>query len=68
MKYMKLFVVGAMVCLAGTVEAQISRVFVSTGGNDANDCLQPATACRTLGGGVGKVDVQGEVIIVDTGS
>ncbi len=49
-------------------EAQIARVFVSVGGNDLNDCLQPATACRTLNGGILKVDTGGEVILVDTGS
>ena len=49
-------------------EAQIARVFVSVNGNDANDCLSPSTACRTLNGGVTKVDTGGEVILVDTGS
>ena len=51
-----------------TSEAQIARVFVSVNGNDANDCLSPSTACRTLNGGITKVDTGGEVILVDTGS
>jgi Right handed beta helix region len=58
------FVVGFSV----SSEAQIARVFVSVNGNDANDCLQPSTACRTLNEGVNKVDLGGEVILVDTGS
>ena len=67
---MKKFLVSATLVagFAMTSEAQIARVFVSVGGNDGNDCLQPATACRTLNGGIGKVDVGGEVILVDTGS
>ena len=52
----------------GAAQAQVSRVFVSVNGNDANDCLQPAAACRTLNAGIGKVDAQGEVIVIDTGS
>ncbi len=49
-------------------QAQVSRVFVSVNGNDGNDCLQPAAACRTLNGGIAKVDTNGEVIVIDTGS
>ncbi len=65
----KLLLTSAFVAgFAMTSEAQVARVFVSINGNDANDCLQPATACRTLNGGVTKVDAGGEVILVDTGS
>lgn len=53
---------------AETSQAQIARVFVSVSGNDGNDCLQPISACRTLNGGIAKVDPGGEVILVDTGS
>jgi hypothetical protein len=53
---------------AATTEAQVSRVFVASSGNDANDCLLPTTACRTLAGGILRVDAQGEVIVVDSGS
>lgn len=52
----------------GLAQAQVSRVFVSVSGNDGNDCLQPAAACRTLNAGIAKVDAQGEVIVVSTGS
>ena len=65
----KLFLASALITgFAMTSEAQVARVFVSINGNDANDCLQPSTACRTLNGGVTKVDTGGEVILVDTGS
>lgn len=59
---------GLVVGFAMTSEAQIARVFVSVNGNDANDCLLPSTACRTLNGGINKVDAGGEVILADTGS
>lgn len=54
--------------LGAPAEAQISRVFAGINGNDANDCLQPATACRTLNGAITKVDAGGEVIVTETGS
>lgn len=64
--------IAASVLAAGlwpaAAQAQVSRTFVSVNGNDANDCLQPSTACRTLNGGIAKVDAQGEVIVIDTGS
>ena len=64
-------IAAATLCLGlspAVVQAQVSRVFVSVNGNDANDCLQPATSCRTLNGGIAKVDPQGDVIVIDTGS
>lgn len=65
----KLLLTSALVVgFAMTSEAQVARVFVSVNGNDSNDCLLPSTACRTLNGGVSKVDTGGEVILVDTGS
>ena len=54
--------------VAGSAEAQISRVFVSINGNDANVCSNIATPCRTFSGGVSQVDAQGEVIVIDSGS
>lgn len=54
--------------LASASQAQISRVFVGVNGNDLNDCLTPATACRTLNSGIAKVDAGGEVIVIETGS
>lgn len=53
---------------AGAAEAQVSRVFVSVNGNDANNCASQSTPCRTIGGAIAQVDASGEVIIVDTGS
>jgi hypothetical protein len=58
----------ASLVLAGSAEAQISRVFVSINGNDANVCSNIATPCRTFAGGVTQVDAQGEVIVIDSGS
>lgn len=54
--------------LGSTAEAQISRTFAGINGNDANDCLQPQTACRTLNAAITKVDPGGEVIVTETGS
>lgn len=70
MKYTELIAAGALVVglWPGAAQAQVSRVFVSVNGNDLNDCLQPASACRTLNGGIAKVDTNGEVIVIDTGS
>jgi hypothetical protein len=48
--------------------AQVARVFVSVTGNDANTCSNVATPCRTLAGGISQVDVDGEVIVLDSGS
>lgn len=70
MKYTRLITAGALavgLCPL-PVQAQVSRVFVSVNGNDLNDCLQPTSACRTLNGGIAKVDTNGEVIVIDTGS
>lgn len=53
---------------ACAAEAQVSRVFVSVSGNDANVCSNVATPCRTLAAGIAQVDPQGEVIILTTGS
>jgi hypothetical protein len=53
---------------AATVEAQVSRVFVSVTGNDANVCSNISTPCRTFGGGITQVDAEGEVIVIESGS
>jgi hypothetical protein len=60
-----------LVVLAANAEsthAQVSRVFVSVNGNDANTCSNVATPCRTLAGGITQVDAQGEVIVIESGS
>jgi hypothetical protein len=64
----RIFLVGALVLSAGLSEAQVHRTFVSVNGNDGNDCLTPASACRTINAAVTKVDADGEVIIASTGS
>jgi hypothetical protein len=62
--------VGALVLatVCGSAEAQVSRVFVSVLGNDANVCSDVATPCRTFAGGITQVDPQGEVIVIASGS
>ena len=52
----------------GAAQAQVSRVFVSVTGNDANICSDIATPCRTFSGAATQVDAQGEVIVVASGS
>jgi len=64
----RIFLVGALVLSAGLSEAQVHRTFVSVNGADGNDCLTPASACRTINAAVTKVDANGEVIITTTGS
>ncbi len=60
---------GALALLSGAfAEAQVHRTFVSVTGNDGNDCLSPGSSCRTINGAITKVDPNGEVIIVTTGS
>ena len=68
MSLRKLAVVALFGVVAGGAEAQVSRVFVSVTGNDANVCSNIATPCRTLGGGITQVDAAGEVIVIDSGS
>jgi hypothetical protein len=36
--------------------APLATWYVAPGGDDANDCLSPATACATIGAAVGKAD------------
>jgi hypothetical protein len=59
---------GLALAVSGPAHAQVSRVFVSVDGNDANTCSNIATPCRTLAAGISQVDAQGEVIVIDSGS
>ena len=69
MSLRKLLVAGLAAAVhGGAAHAQVSRVFVSVNGNDANVCSNIATPCRTLGGGITQVDPHGEVIVIDSGS
>jgi uncharacterized repeat protein (TIGR01451 family) len=45
-----------------------SRVFVSVLGLDTNDCSNIATPCRTLNAAMAQVAVDGEVIVIKSGS
>ena len=47
--------------------AQVARVFLSGTGDDANDCSNAATPCRSLQGAVNQCPVNGEVIIMTSG-
>jgi hypothetical protein len=49
-------------------DAGPSRVFASTFGLDTNDCSSIATPCRTLDAAIAQVGVDGEVIVIKTGS
>ena len=44
-----------------------SRVFMSTNGNDSNNCANPNTPCLTFAGSLAQVAVGGEVIAEATG-
>jgi hypothetical protein len=67
-RWLAVGVVCATGVLAGSAEAQVSRVFVAVEGNDANVCSNVATPCRTIAGGITQVDAEGEVIIIASGS
>jgi hypothetical protein len=44
-----------------------NRVFISTTGNDANNCSDPATPCRTFIGAQAQTNAGGEIIAMATG-
>jgi len=51
--------------LAGTTQALPSQTFVSSAGNDANDCTQ-STPCRTFAGAVPKTSAKGIITALDS--
>src|SRR5438128_5623503 len=53
--------------VATTASAQVARVFLAGTGNDAGDCTNQATPCRSLQGAVNACPVNGEIIILDNG-
>src|ERR1700682_6431916 len=59
----------AVLCLlvASSSSAQVARVFLAGTGNDAGDCTNQATPCRSLQGAVTACPVNGEIIILDNG-
>src|ERR1700693_1179566 len=60
---------GIVFCLliATSASAQVARVFLAGTGNDAGDCTNQATPCRSLQGAVNQCPVDGEIIILDNG-
>ena len=46
---------------------QLARVFLSGTGDDANDCSNAATPCRSLQGAVDQCPAKGEVIVLTSG-
>src|ERR1700737_3933517 len=60
---------GIVFCLliATSASAQVARVFLAGSGNDAGDCTNQATPCRSLQGAVTACPVNGEIIILDNG-
>ena len=53
--------------VATSASAQVARVFLAGTGNDAGDCTNQATPCRSLLGAVNQCPVNGEIIILDNG-
>ena len=53
--------------VATSASAQVARVFLTGTGNDAGDCSNQATPCRSLQGAVTQCPVNGEIIILDNG-
>ena len=53
--------------LTPSAQALSNRVFMSTTGNDSNNCANPNTPCLTFAGSIAQVAVGGEVIAEATG-
>src|SRR6267378_4107984 len=53
--------------VATSASAQVARVFLAGTGNDAGDCTNQATPCRSLQGAVTACPVNGEIIVLDNG-
>src|SRR5205809_3683905 len=62
-------VFGILLCFGAisSASAQVARVFLAGTGNDAGDCTNQATPCRSLQGAVTACPVNGEIIILDNG-
>ena len=70
MKRVSLHLVAGIVfslLVATRASAQVARVFLAGTGNDAGDCSNQATPCRSLQGAVNQCPVDGEIIILDNG-
>ncbi len=71
--FRSLFVLTLILGLAAMPASQPAQAagpwYVSTTGNDANDCLSPATPCATINGALNKPDfVAGDTILVAIGT
>jgi hypothetical protein len=53
--------------LPASAGASSNRIFVSTTGNDANDCSNPLTPCLDFAGALSQVNAGGEIIAEATG-
>jgi len=62
-----LVAVGFCLLVGASASAQVARVFLAGTGNDAGDCTNQATPCRSLQGAVTACPVNGEIIILDNG-
>src|SRR5213083_316752 len=62
-------VFGILLCFGAisSASAQVARVFLAGTGNDAGDCTNQSTPCRSLQGAVTACPVDGEIIILDNG-
>jgi hypothetical protein len=59
--------IGTATSASNFTVSQAARTFVSVAGNDANNCANVATPCRTLDAGITQVSAGGEVIVLRTG-
>jgi hypothetical protein len=55
----------AALVVTGTTAAQAQATFVSSSGNNANDCLTPATACRSFDGAQARTNDGGSITCVN---
>ena len=56
-----------LLLVAFPAHAVSNRIFMSTNGNNANDCANPMTPCLTFAGALAQVNPGGEVIAEATG-
>jgi hypothetical protein len=68
MRHLKVFVAGlATVFAAAVAPATSNRIFISTTGNNSNDCSNPLTPCVDFTGAMSQVNTGGEIIAQATG-
>ena len=60
-------VLTVLLLIATGASAQVARVFLSGTGDDANDCSNAATPCRSLQGALNQCPAGGEVIVMSSG-